>query len=298
MPPLIRKRTRHVTLIDEAHTIAPNAGPAAPSEDFANAKAHSAEAVERALAECAGYGTGLWLIDQLHSKVAPGVTKNTRTKIIHCMPDGEERDLAGDSIVLAPFEKDAIARQPVGEAFFFPVGAFRACRIKAVNLFSDYNYPFAPPPKDQDLLSAIESEPWFIENANIRLVAEMDIVLERMNRLIIERQEIEDSVHDANERLRKCLGLSGDAMKRTARSIESEIQRQAERCDLLHRRFRSTFYESFMDGRVPDGVASDVVAQHDLLIARYTSEIAEPTEKLKESMAQILKNCKRLLSGG
>ncbi len=297
MPQLTHADKRHVICIDEAHIIAPNAGPAAPSEECANASAQSAEYVERFLAELAGYRYGLWMVEQLHTKVAPGVPKNTRNKMIHGLPDGEERNLAGDSILLGAVEKDAIARQRAGEAFLFSIGAFRAHRVKAVNLFSDYNYPFTPPPNDENLLAVIETEAWFIEAAFTRLIAEMDIFMERMDRLTTERREIQNTVEDAEKRLRKCLTLSAEAMKKTVRAIQSDVQQLQEKFDSLHQRFRTTVYEGFMDQRIPRGLDPDVLAQRERLIARHAFEIAEPAEKLRGRMAEIVLDCKYLLLG-
>lgn len=296
MPHLTPDHKRHVTFYDEVHIIAPNTGPATPSEDSVNAAAYSAEYVERFLAEWGGYGMGLWLIDQLQTKVAPGVTKNTRNKMIHGLPDAEERDLAGDSLLLGATDRDAIARQRAGEAFFSPIGAFRAHRVKAVNLFDDYNYPHTPPPNDDELLSVIGTEPWFIEMAAIRLIAEMDIVMEQMNHLLAEQRKIVSSINDLRERLRNYLKLPVDAMEKRVRAVQAEVQLLREKLDSLHQRFRVTFYEGFIDERVPRALDPDVLAQRNLIIALHTSEIAVPAEILRKMMELIIEGCKQMLS--
>jgi len=281
----------HEFFLDEAHGIAGNTEPATPSEDFPSAASHSAEFFERLSAEIAGYGEGVWVMEQLLTKLASGVTKNARNKMIFNVPDAEEKDGAGDSALLGPVEKEEITRQRAGEAFLYTVGSFRACSVKAASLFD--NYPWKPPPTDEELMEIIEHDGWYVDGANTRLIAEMDVLLGRMKQVGDKVREFKGDLAHLEERLKKLPSQPSNMLRKAARQLRADAETLRGNLASVCREFRMTGYRGFLEERVPRNVDPDVRAQRDRLIALYESDIAAPARACEHAIQVIIDCCER-----
>lgn len=112
----------HVTILEEAHCILPRVSKQ-QSQEGANVVGKSVEMIASAIAEMRTYGESFIIVDQSPSAVDEAAIRNTNTKIIMNLPDGNDREIAGKSIALT---KEAqileIARLSTGEAIVWQRG--------------------------------------------------------------------------------------------------------------------------------------------------------------------------------
>ena len=112
----------HVTVIEEAHRLLRRAVPGSPS-------AHAVELFTGLLAEIRAYGEGIIVAEQIPSKIAPDVVKNTALKMVHRLPAAEDRDLIGATMNLSPAQSRHVVSLPPGRAVVFTDGMDRPVRI-------------------------------------------------------------------------------------------------------------------------------------------------------------------------
>lgn len=91
---------RHVTVIEEAHRLLKNVNTDVGTEE-ANNKALAVGVFVNMLSEVRAYGEGLIIAEQIPSKLAPDVIKNTNLKLLHRMVAKDDRDIIGASINLS-----------------------------------------------------------------------------------------------------------------------------------------------------------------------------------------------------
>jgi hypothetical protein len=106
----------HVTVLEEAHRVLPEPGPAGASEESGDATGVAARLMTQLLAEIRSYGEALVVVDQSPSAVARDVVRNTSLKIAHRVVDPDDRDVLGGSLGMNPDAVGAIGRLRVGEA--------------------------------------------------------------------------------------------------------------------------------------------------------------------------------------
>lgn len=122
---------RHLTVIEEAHRLLKNVPTEKASVDMANTKGQSVETFTNLLAEIRTCGEGIIVAEQIPSKLAPDVLKNTNLKVMHRIVSKEDRDFMGDAMNLNERQKRHVSSLDAGEAVFFSEGLDRAIKIKA-----------------------------------------------------------------------------------------------------------------------------------------------------------------------
>ena len=75
-------KLKHLIVIEEAHRLFSNVD-STQNQEVVNTKGKSVETLSNILCEIRAYGVGFIIIDQVPTKLAPDVLKNTNTKIIH-----------------------------------------------------------------------------------------------------------------------------------------------------------------------------------------------------------------------
>lgn len=111
------KTFRHITLIEEAHRLLTRPLPG----DSPNRRL-GVETFTDLLAEVRKYGESLIIVDQIPSKLAPEVLKNTNTKIIHKLFARDDKDVVGDTMALDDKQKSYLSHLEPGEAIIFTQG--------------------------------------------------------------------------------------------------------------------------------------------------------------------------------
>lgn len=123
------KEFRHITLIEEAHRLLSvySAG------DSLNKK-QSVETFTDMLAEVRKYGECLIISDQIPSKLATEVLKNTSTKIVHKIFAQDDKDTIGNTMALTDEQKRFLSNLNTGRAVVFTQGYNKAIQVQIENI--------------------------------------------------------------------------------------------------------------------------------------------------------------------
>ena len=109
---------RHITVMEEAHNILKRTT-TEQSMEGSNVAGKSVEMITNAIAEMRTYGEGFVIVDQSPTSVAPAAIKNTNTKIIMRLPDGDDRRIVGKAASMKDNQIDEIAKLPTGVAVVY-----------------------------------------------------------------------------------------------------------------------------------------------------------------------------------
>ncbi|MFF4796219.1 ATP-binding protein [Streptomyces sp. NPDC001276] len=114
---------RHLLVVEEAHRLLADVGSArSGSETEADVKGKAVETFTGLLSEIRAYGQGVIVVDQIPTKVARDVLKNTNLKVAHRMVAGDDRQVLGDAMVMSSRQDVAMASIPTGRAAVFADG--------------------------------------------------------------------------------------------------------------------------------------------------------------------------------
>ncbi|MCD8297331.1 MAG: DUF87 domain-containing protein [Prevotella sp.] len=109
---------RHITILEEAHNILKRTSTEQTMEG-SNVAGKSVEMITNAIAEMRTYGESFVIVDQSPTSVAPAAIKNTNTKIIMRLPDGDDRRITGKAASMKDNQIDEIAKLPTGVAVVY-----------------------------------------------------------------------------------------------------------------------------------------------------------------------------------
>lgn len=108
----------HITVLEEAHNILKRTS-MEQSMEGSNVTGKSVEMITHAIAEMRTYGESFVIVDQSPTSVAPAAIKNTNTKIIMRLPDGDDRRITGKAASMKDGQIDEIAKLPTGVAVIY-----------------------------------------------------------------------------------------------------------------------------------------------------------------------------------
>ena len=135
---LMDQDLHHVTILEEAHRILPRVSKQ-QSQECSNMIGKSVEMVSDAIAEMRTYGESFIIVDQSPSAVDEAAIRNTNTKIVMNLPDGDDREIAGKSMALTKDIQIAeLARLSTGEAIVWQRGWSDAV-MTSINEMSERN---------------------------------------------------------------------------------------------------------------------------------------------------------------
>jgi len=120
---------RHVLVIEEAHRLL-RAVPTSQNLEAANPAGKAVEMFANLLSEVRAYGQGIMVIEQIPSKLAPDVIKNTDLKIIHRLSGRDDREAVGSSASLTPDRIDHLGGLRNGEAVAALASSRTACHVR------------------------------------------------------------------------------------------------------------------------------------------------------------------------
>lgn len=119
---LMDEELKNVAVLEEAHCILPRVSKQ-QNQEGSNIVGKSVEMIASAIAEMRSYGQGFIIVDQSPSAVDEAAIRNTNTKIIMNLPDGDDRIIAGKSMGLSKeLQIDELAKLSTGEAIVFQRG--------------------------------------------------------------------------------------------------------------------------------------------------------------------------------
>ena len=124
-----QKHLKHILLLEEAHRLLKNVH--SGTGENADPRGNAVEFFCNMLAELRSKGQGFIIADQIPSKLAPDIVKNTNIKITHRIVDGEERLLIGNSMHMTEEQIEYLASLKQGYAAIYAEGDDRPKLVKA-----------------------------------------------------------------------------------------------------------------------------------------------------------------------
>lgn len=121
---------KHLTVIEEAHRLLKNVPTEKVSEEQSNIKGKGVESFCNLLAEVRAYGEGVLISEQIPTKLAPDVIKNSNLKILHRLVSRDDREIIGDTMNLNSQQKRHVLSLRSGEAIAFREGMDRPVKIR------------------------------------------------------------------------------------------------------------------------------------------------------------------------
>ena len=124
------KELSHLLVIEEAHRLLKNVNTERSTEEIGNPKGKAVEHFTNMIAEMRSYGQGVMIAEQIPTKLAPDVIKNSSNKIIQRLVAADDQNLVASTIGLN--DKDAlyIGGLTVGEALCHKEGMSLPVKIK------------------------------------------------------------------------------------------------------------------------------------------------------------------------
>jgi hypothetical protein len=122
------KKLTHITVIEEAHRLLSNFGPANPYTG--NMKGKAVETFTNILSEIRTYGEGLLIVDQIPAKLTSDVIKNTNLKIMHRIVSEDDRKIMTASMNIDDMESRKVTSLGKGEAVVYSEGDDGAYNIQ------------------------------------------------------------------------------------------------------------------------------------------------------------------------
>ena len=120
---------RHLLLIEEAHRLLKNVH--SGTGENADPRGAAVEFFCNLLAELRSKGQGFLIADQIPSKLAPDLIKNTNIKIVHRTVDKEDRELMGGAMHMTEEQTDYLSSLKMGESAIYSEGDNRPKLMKS-----------------------------------------------------------------------------------------------------------------------------------------------------------------------
>jgi hypothetical protein len=111
----------HLLVIEEAHRLLSDVPPSR-SEEAADPRAQAVETFSNLLSEIRAYGQGVVIADQVPSRLAPSVVKNTDLKVVHRIVAADDRATMAGATVMDEGQARMLATLTAGDAAVFSTG--------------------------------------------------------------------------------------------------------------------------------------------------------------------------------
>jgi DNA helicase HerA-like ATPase len=120
---------KHVTLIEEAHRLLKNVSTQQGGES-ANPQGKAIEVFANLLAEIRAFGEGIFMAEQIPTKLAPEALKNTNLKLIQRLVAKDDREAVGSTMNLSEEQMSALSTLQAGQAVTYLEGMEKPVLIK------------------------------------------------------------------------------------------------------------------------------------------------------------------------
>lgn len=130
------KGLKHVLVIEEAHRLLKNVSTES-NEDIGNPKGKAVEHFTNMLAEMRSYGQGVIVAEQIPTKLAPDVIKNSSNKIIHRIVARDDQDAIANTIGVYPDDAIYLGKLKTGYALCHKEGMVQPVIVKISEVESD-----------------------------------------------------------------------------------------------------------------------------------------------------------------
>jgi hypothetical protein len=123
-----KKGLSHLTIIEEAHRLLGNYQ--ASNAYQGNAKGKAVETFTNILAEIRAYGEGFIVAEQIPTKLAPEIVKNTNLKIMHRIVADDDRKIMASTMNIDEKGSSKVTALSSGEAVVYSEGDWGAYNVK------------------------------------------------------------------------------------------------------------------------------------------------------------------------
>jgi len=120
-----KKGLQHFLVIEEAHRLLKNVETERTSEMMGNPKGKAVEVFCNVISEMRSLGQGVAVVEQIPSKIAPDVIKNSNTKIVHRLVSKDDQSLLAGSLSISDEEALYLNRLNTGHALCHKEGMER-----------------------------------------------------------------------------------------------------------------------------------------------------------------------------
>jgi hypothetical protein len=127
------KGLQHFLVVEEAHRLLKNIESERSSEMMGNPKGKAIDLFCNAISEMRSFGQGVAVVEQIPSKIAPDVLKNTNTKIVHRLVSKDDQSLLAGSLSISDDDALYLNRLKTGHALVHKEGMERPVECQVHN---------------------------------------------------------------------------------------------------------------------------------------------------------------------
>lgn len=124
-----KKGLKHLLVIEEAHRLLKNVS-TEKNEDTGNPKGKAVEHFTNMLAEMRSYGQGVIVAEQIPTKLAPDVIKNSSNKIVHRIIAKDDQEVIANTIGIYPEDAIYLGNSKTGYALCHKEGMVQPVIVK------------------------------------------------------------------------------------------------------------------------------------------------------------------------
>ena len=129
---------QHLLVIEEAHRLLKNVETERSSENMGNPKGKAVEHFTNMIAEMRSYGQGVIIAEQIPSKLAPDVIKNSSNKIIQRVVSADDQGLIANTIGIKPEDSVHLGSLKTGVALCHKEGMSLPVYVFVDNVKDNY----------------------------------------------------------------------------------------------------------------------------------------------------------------
>ena len=128
---------KHLLVIEEAHRLLKNVDTERSSETAGNPKGKAVEHFTNMIAEMRSYGQGVIVAEQIPTKLAPDVIKNSSTKIVQRVVSADDQQVIANTIGISAEDALQLGMLETGFAFCHKEGMSLPSSVKVSDKFID-----------------------------------------------------------------------------------------------------------------------------------------------------------------
>lgn len=261
----------HLLVIEEAHRLLKNTSSEKVSEDMGNPKGKAVEHFTNMIAEMRSYGQGVIVAEQIPSKLAPDVIKNSSNKIVQRLVAIDDQNIMANTIGIDSDDAMQLGTLSTGKSLCHKEGMSKPVKVKIV--------PTSDIAMTDELLYTGKAEDR-VKQINISILRETignsmeELTVKVLNSLLMQSAEtVSKSINKYREELRKICLKNGVAF--IGGGHEREIQSIIIAEKILQLFMRGTY-------RVKEIVSNDMDME-------LRDTINNPTQEHIEKLRMFLK---------
>jgi hypothetical protein len=128
---------KHLLVIEEAHRLLKNVDTEGSTESAGNPKGKAVEHFTNMIAEMRSYGQGVIVAEQIPTKLAPDVIKNSSTKIVQRIVSADDQQIIANTIGISANDALQLGTLKTGYAFCHKEGMSLPTTVKISDNFTD-----------------------------------------------------------------------------------------------------------------------------------------------------------------